>query len=88
MKCLVRLSILLCLFACHLNEARVIPEGVRYSKPPAVPYWPYSTSDLWNYIEYFKSIGVCNQINKMARDFFAHQYFGDTLGYETNAEDH
>ncbi|KAM7369680.1 hypothetical protein PAMP_010984 [Pampus punctatissimus] len=85
MKCLVRLSILLCLFACHLNEARVIPEGVPYDEPPAVPYWPYSTSDFWNYVEYFKSIGAYNQINEMARAFFAHQHFGDTLGYETNA---
>uniref|UniRef100_A0A3Q3W874 Uncharacterized protein n=1 Tax=Mola mola TaxID=94237 RepID=A0A3Q3W874_MOLML len=55
-----------------------------YDEPPAVPYWPYSTSDFWNYIEYFKSIGAYNQINEMARAFFAHQHLGDTLGYETN----
>ncbi|KAG7231263.1 hypothetical protein INR49_012094 [Caranx melampygus] len=68
-----------------LTEARVIPEGVPYDEPPAVPYWPYSTSDFWNYIEYFKSIGAYNHINEMARAFFAHQPIGDTLGYETNA---
>ncbi|XP_069552523.1 otospiralin isoform X2 [Brachyistius frenatus] len=67
------------------SEARVIPEGVPYDEPPAVPYWPYSTSDFWNYIEYFRSIGAYNQINEMARAFFAHQHLGDTLGYETNA---
>lgn len=57
---------------------------VPYDEPPAVPYWPYSTSDFWNYIEYFKSIGAYNHINEMARAFFAQQPIGDTLGYETN----
>ncbi|CAJ1082676.1 hypothetical protein LDENG_00286010 [Xyrichtys novacula] len=85
MKVLIWLGVLLCLFACHLGEARVIPEGVPYDEPPAVPYWPYSTSDFWNYIEYFRSIGAYNHINEMARAFFAHQHLGDTLGYETNA---
>ncbi|KAM8881569.1 otospiralin isoform 1-T2 [Synchiropus picturatus] len=84
MKCLVLL--LLLVIACSLHEARVIvPEGVPYDEPPAVPYWPYSTSDFWNYVEYFKSIGAYNHINEMARAFFAHQHLGDTLGYETNA---
>uniref|UniRef100_A0A3Q2XA02 Otospiralin n=1 Tax=Haplochromis burtoni TaxID=8153 RepID=A0A3Q2XA02_HAPBU len=57
-----------------------------YDEPPAVPYWPYTTSDFWNYIEYFRSIGAYNYINEMARAFFAHQPIGDTLGYETNQE--
>lgn len=57
---------------------------VPYDEPPAVPYWPYSTSDFWNYIEYFRSIGAYNRINELARAFFAHQHLGDTLGYETN----
>ncbi|KAK0133160.1 Otospiralin [Merluccius polli] len=57
---------------------------VPYDAPPAVPYWPYSTSDFWNYIEYFKSIGAYEQIHEMARAFYAHQHLGDTLGYETN----
>ncbi|XP_061121403.1 otospiralin-like isoform X1 [Syngnathus typhle] len=65
------------------TEARVIPEGVPYDEPPAVPYWPYSTSDFWNYVEYFKSIGAYNHINEMARAFFAHQHLGDTLGYDS-----
>lgn len=55
-----------------------------YDEPAAAPYWPYSTSDFWNYVEYFKSIGAYNQINEMARAFFAHQHLGNTLGYETN----
>lgn len=57
---------------------------VPYDEPPAVPYWPYSTSDFWNYVEYFRSIGAYNHINEMARAFFAHQPLGDTLGYESN----
>ncbi|XP_072306455.1 otospiralin [Eucyclogobius newberryi] len=85
MKCLVWLSVLLCVFTCHFSEARIIvPEGVPYDEPPAVPYWPYSTSDFWNYVEYFKSIGAYDRVNEMARAFFAQQHLGDTLGYETN----
>uniref|UniRef100_A0A3Q2YWG6 Otospiralin n=1 Tax=Hippocampus comes TaxID=109280 RepID=A0A3Q2YWG6_HIPCM len=56
-----------------------------YDEPPAVPYWPYSTSDFWNYVEYFRSIGAYNHINEMARAFFAHQQLGDTLGYDSIA---
>uniref|UniRef100_A0AAY5KEU7 Otospiralin n=1 Tax=Esox lucius TaxID=8010 RepID=A0AAY5KEU7_ESOLU len=47
---------------------------VPYDEPPAVPYWPYSTSDFWQY----------THINEMARAFYAHQHLGNTLGYETN----
>ncbi|KAL6097583.1 otospiralin [Pungitius pungitius] len=83
MKLLICLSVLL-LSACQLSEARVIPDGAPYEEPVAVPYWPYSTSDFWNYVEYFRSIGAYNHINEMARAFFAHQHLGDTLGYETN----
>uniref|UniRef100_A0AAY4F0H6 Otospiralin n=1 Tax=Denticeps clupeoides TaxID=299321 RepID=A0AAY4F0H6_9TELE len=52
-----------------------------YEEQAAVPYWTYSTTDFWNYVEYFRSIGAYNQINEMARAFFAHQHLGDTLGY-------
>ncbi|XP_040023864.1 otospiralin [Gasterosteus aculeatus] len=83
MKLLICLSVLL-LSACQL-KARVIQDGAPYEEPVAVPYWPYSTSDFWNYVEYFRSIGAYNHINEMARAFFAHQHLGDTLGYETNA---
>ncbi|KAL7840632.1 hypothetical protein AOLI_G00259550 [Acnodon oligacanthus] len=72
----------------HLSGARFIPEGVPYDEPPAVPYWPYSTSDFWNYIEYFRSIGAYSHINQMARAFFAHQHLGDTLGYEVPEHEH
>lgn len=67
----------------YFSLSHIVP----YEKPPAVPYWSYSTSDFWNYVEYFRSIGAYDQINEMARTFFAHQHLGDTLGYEV-AEQH
>uniref|UniRef100_A0A3P8P7X3 Otospiralin n=1 Tax=Astatotilapia calliptera TaxID=8154 RepID=A0A3P8P7X3_ASTCA len=78
-------------FNFHFKQASTwTPEltfafSMPYDEPPAVPYWPYTTSDFWNYIEYFRSIGAYNYINEMARAFFAHHPIGDTLGYETNA---
>uniref|UniRef100_A0A3P9QIR7 Otospiralin n=1 Tax=Poecilia reticulata TaxID=8081 RepID=A0A3P9QIR7_POERE len=66
------------------RSAVVLSRSVPYDEPPAVPYWPYSTSDFWNYVEYFRSIGAYSHINEMARAFYAHQHLGDTLGYETN----
>ncbi|XP_036410779.1 otospiralin [Megalops cyprinoides] len=75
-------SIFFCLYS--FPDARVIPEGVPYDEPPPVPYWPYSTTDFWRYVEYFRSIGAYHHINEMARAFFAHQHLGDTLGYEVS----
>ncbi|XP_056594941.1 otospiralin [Triplophysa dalaica] len=70
-------------FLCFLANSFSVP----YDKPPAVPYWPYSTSDFWNYVEYFRSIGAYNHVNEMAKTFFAQQHLGDTLRYEV-AEQH
>ncbi|RXN00819.1 Apolipoprotein D [Acipenser ruthenus] len=61
---------------------------VPYDETPARPYWSYSTTDFWRYIEYFRSIGAYNQINEMARTFFAHQHLGDTLGYDAVELEH
>lgn len=69
--------------ALFFSLSNVVP----YERPPAVPYWSYSTSDFWNYVEYFRNIGAYDQINEMARTFFAHQHLGDTLGYDV-AEQH
>ncbi|KAF7691570.1 hypothetical protein HF521_010537 [Silurus meridionalis] len=69
----------------NIDVSRMVPtdqHGSPYDEPLARPYWPYSTSDFWNYIEYFRSIGAHNHINDMARTFFSHQNLGDTLGYE------
>uniref|UniRef100_A0A3Q3JQV4 Uncharacterized protein n=1 Tax=Monopterus albus TaxID=43700 RepID=A0A3Q3JQV4_MONAL len=71
-------------WACKIIQPLYF-QCIPYDEPPAVPYWPYSTSDFWNYVEYFRSIGAYNHIHEMARVFFAHQPLGDTLGYETNA---
>ncbi|XP_077480216.1 otospiralin isoform X2 [Stigmatopora argus] len=83
MKPWLCLAVLFSVFIFHVTEARVIPEGVPYDEPPAAPYWPYSTSDFWNYVEYFRTIGAYNHINELARTFFAHQRLGDTLGYDS-----
>uniref|UniRef100_A0A3B3X5E6 Uncharacterized protein n=1 Tax=Poecilia mexicana TaxID=48701 RepID=A0A3B3X5E6_9TELE len=77
--------LLIIFFSETIIPAVVLSRSVPYDEPPAVPYWPYSTSDFWNYIEYFRSIGAYSHINEMARAFYAHQHLGDTLGYETNA---
>ncbi|KAK2814762.1 hypothetical protein Q7C36_023028 [Tachysurus vachellii] len=83
MKCCVLICVFfMCFAANHLTGARVINEEVPYEEPLARPYWPYSNSDFWNYLEYFRSIGAYNQINEMAKTFFSQQNLGDTLGYE------
>ncbi|GAA6086078.1 otospiralin [Tachysurus ichikawai] len=71
--------VLICVFfMCFAADHLTVP----YEEPLARPYWPYSTSDFWNYVEYFRSIGAYNQINEMAKTFFSQQNLGDTLGYE------
>lgn len=67
-----------------LQTVTFAPPAVPYDEPPAVPYWTFSTSDFWNYVEYFRSIGAYDHINELARAFYAHQHLGDTLGYDTN----
>lgn len=46
-----------------------------------MPYWPFSTSDFWNYVQYFQTLGAYPQIEDMARTFFAHFPLGTTLGF-------
>ncbi|XP_008824629.1 otospiralin-like, partial [Nannospalax galili] len=52
-----------------------------YAEPPAMPYWPFSTSDFWNYVQYFQTMGAYPQMEDMARTFFAHFPLGSTLGF-------
>ncbi|NXM18293.1 OTOSP protein, partial [Ploceus nigricollis] len=47
----------------------------------ALPYWPFSSSDFWSYVEYFRTLGAYNRINDMARAFFAQFPFGSHFGY-------
>uniref|UniRef100_A0A2K6EGS2 Otospiralin n=1 Tax=Propithecus coquereli TaxID=379532 RepID=A0A2K6EGS2_PROCO len=56
-------------------------EGHPYAQLPAMPYWPFSTSDFWNYVEYFQTLGAYPQLQDMARTFFAHFPLGTTLGF-------
>ncbi|XP_027253427.1 otospiralin [Cricetulus griseus] len=62
--------------------AKPMPEEADpYTQPPAMPYWPFSTSDFWNYVQYFQTQGAYPQIEDMARTFFAHFPLGSTLGF-------
>ncbi|NXA42245.1 OTOSP protein, partial [Eudromia elegans] len=47
----------------------------------AVPYWPFSASDFWAYVEYFRTLGAYDRISEMARAFFAQLPWGSRLGY-------
>ncbi|XP_037706530.1 otospiralin isoform X1 [Choloepus didactylus] len=53
-----------------------------YVEPPAMPYWPFSTSDFWNYVQYFQALGAFPQLEDLARTFFAHFPLGTTLGFQ------
>ncbi|CAH2246619.1 otospiralin [Pelobates cultripes] len=59
-----------------------------YEEAPAHPYWPFSTSDFWQYVEHFRSMGAYDRINDLARTFFAHYPIGDTLGYSSPNHEH
>ncbi|XP_057360330.1 otospiralin isoform X3 [Manis pentadactyla] len=52
-----------------------------YAELPAMPSWPFSTSDFWNYVQYFQTLGAYPQMEDMARTFFAHFPLGTTLGF-------
>nr|XP_020768892.1 otospiralin [Odocoileus virginianus texanus] len=56
-------------------------EGDPYAELPATPYWPFSTSDFWNYVQHFQALGAYPQLEDMARTFFAHFPLGSTLGF-------
>ncbi|XP_038608311.1 otospiralin [Tachyglossus aculeatus] len=72
-----------------LTDARPIQEGDDpFAQPPAMPYWPFSTTDFWSYVEYFRTLGAYQQINDMARTFFSHYPLGNTLGYNVPYHEH
>ncbi|XP_017497606.1 otospiralin isoform X3 [Manis javanica] len=52
-----------------------------YAELPAMPSWPFSTSDFWNYVQYFQTLGAYPQMEDMARTFFAHFPLGTALGF-------
>ncbi|XP_071072100.1 otospiralin isoform X3 [Dasypus novemcinctus] len=53
-----------------------------YAEPPALPYWPFSTSDFWEYVQHFQALGAYPQLEDLARTFFAHFPLGATLGFQ------
>uniref|UniRef100_A0A8C3NNT5 Otospiralin n=1 Tax=Cyanoderma ruficeps TaxID=181631 RepID=A0A8C3NNT5_9PASS len=59
-----------------------------YREAAALPYWPFSSSDFWSYVEYFRTLGAYNRINDMARAFFAQFPFGSHLGYHIRDHEH
>lgn len=59
-----------------------------YQEAAALPYWPFSSSDFWSYVEYFRTLGAYNRINDMARAFFAQFPFGSHLGYHVHDHEH
>ncbi|KAM3929888.1 otospiralin [Leptodactylus fuscus] len=71
-----------CILLGALLDARPVhEEDDPYLEAPAHPYWPFSTSDFWQYVEHFRTMGAYENINDLARTFFAHYPIGDTLGY-------
>ncbi|XP_060484004.2 otospiralin isoform X1 [Panthera onca] len=79
--CLVQ-GVALCLLLGPLAGAKPVQEeGDPYAEPPAMPYWPFSTSDFWNYVQYFQTLGAYPQLEDLARTFFAHFPLGTTLGF-------
>lgn len=49
-------------------------------EPVAMPYWPFSSSDFWSYVEYFRTLGAYNRIAELARALFAQLPAGSHLG--------
>nr|XP_012611060.1 otospiralin [Microcebus murinus]XP_012611061.1 otospiralin [Microcebus murinus] len=75
-------GLVLCLLLGPLAGAKPVQEeGDPYAELPAMPYWPFSTSDFWNYVQYFQTVGAYPQLQDMARTFFAHFPLGTTLGF-------
>ncbi|XDA69670.1 hypothetical protein R6Z07F_000043 [Ovis aries] len=72
----------LCLLLAPLAGAKPVQEeGDPYAELPAMPYWPFSASDFWNYVQHFQALGAYPQLEDMARTFFAHFPLGTTLGF-------
>ncbi|XP_039930763.1 otospiralin isoform X2 [Hirundo rustica] len=71
-----------CMLMNKLTDARSLQDrDDPYQEAAALPYWPFSSSDFWSYVEYFRTLGAYNRINDMARAFFAQFPFGTHLGY-------
>uniref|UniRef100_G1NRY2 Uncharacterized protein n=1 Tax=Meleagris gallopavo TaxID=9103 RepID=G1NRY2_MELGA len=56
-------------------------------EPVAMPYWPFSSSDFWSYMEYFRTLGAYNRIAELARALFAQLPTGSRLGLHLPAHE-
>ena len=52
-----------------------------------MPYWPFSSSDFWSYVEYFRTLGAYNRIAELARALFAQLPAGSHLGLHLPARE-
>ncbi|KAK2514385.1 Otos [Columba guinea] len=59
-----------------------------YRESAALPYWPFSSSDFWSYVEYFRTLGAYDRVEEMARTLFAQFPFGSRLGYHVPTAQH
>ncbi|XP_068135303.1 otospiralin [Hyperolius riggenbachi] len=75
------------LLGTFLDARPVHEEDDPYLEEHAHPYWPYSTSDFWQYVNYFRSLGAYENINDLAHTFFAHYPIEKTLGYTSHDQD-
>ncbi|XP_052543166.1 otospiralin [Tympanuchus pallidicinctus] len=69
-----------------ITDARSILEGDD-REPVAMPYWPFSSSDFWSYVEYFRTLGAYNRIAELARALFAQLPAGSHLGLHLPASE-
>ncbi|KAI6063351.1 Otospiralin [Aix galericulata] len=65
-----------------------VQTGNLYREPVAMPYWPFSSSDFWSYVEYFRALGAYDRIDEMARALFAQLPAGSYLGYQLPGHEH
>ncbi|XP_034990041.1 otospiralin [Zootoca vivipara] len=89
MKLIFVVIVCFCILVNTQTGARPIEdEEDPYRQPANMPYWPFTTTDFWAYVEYFRILGAYHRINEMARTFFAHQPLGSTLGYHVPDHEH
>uniref|UniRef100_A0A8C9EK67 Otospiralin n=1 Tax=Pavo cristatus TaxID=9049 RepID=A0A8C9EK67_PAVCR len=84
MKCIGFLFF--CMLMNIITDARSILEGDD-REPVAMPYWPFSSSDFWSYVEYFRTLGAYNRIAELARALFAQLPAGSHLGLHLPARE-
>ncbi|KAM9231039.1 LOW QUALITY PROTEIN: otospiralin [Leptosomus discolor] len=77
-----------CMLMNMLTDASIQDGDDLYQELVALPYWPFSSSDFWSYVEYFWTLGAYNRRDEMARALFAQFPFGSHLGYHVPNHEH